>query len=297
MRIQHLAKIIGVTTSEIEKFFLSDYPQEDFTVNKKLNDTQLNAILHHFGKNLNDLNEVVDDNESTAQDKARIDEQIIDSEFDTKGNLSSKPEEFNTEIQKLTTQNISIEPKIEIIETAETTLHIENGVIKASKVALKGLVIKGKIDLPETKKTIIPVSESSSESIIEKEKKEAKVIPVYQSIEKKQPVVTKKQPSSSLSNTKNKAETAAIKKAKEDQLFQERLTKKKNLIEEKKKAHYAKIKTQQQQKVVKQTKKVVEDKTITEPNSKSTLQNKAISPDIKPQGFWQKFKYWLNGGN
>jgi hypothetical protein len=291
MRIKALSKKLNLPVAEIGRV-LQLNSSENTLVNLKLTDEEVLKVLQTLGKTMEDLDKL---------DEGIEDENTLVEEIVTHNNivvetpiaevLQQKEDEQKNNTEHPIVENKKLEKKqsnVEIVDTGETTLHIVDGVIKAPKVELQGLTIKGKIDLPEKKAP--EVVETKSE---ENTDNSTKVIPVYQP----KPKVKKENKSIEDLKEKNKQkqETLAAKKALEIKRLQEIESKRKAIIEEQKKAHYFENVVAKTQPVKKQNKKKSDKKSVQNPIVEPKLNVSSPKKTNQPKGLWGKFKAWLNG--
>lgn len=163
----------------------------------------------------------------------------------------------------------------------ESSLNIEDGIIRAPKVKVEGIKVVGKIALPEKK-----VKEEEVESTEEGEEKE-------DSAEVKETENSKPVRSRGKSNSKNRKRGSRQKeevsyedkKSREIKKRQEELNKQRELKKKRGKEFY-----ESKMKEIQTTQTKVNDK-------KKITSRKTSSDKIKkekPKSLWGKFKYWLN---
>jgi hypothetical protein len=292
MRVQQLAKALNITVNEIEEFLQEKVDAKYEGPNKKLEEDVVQIIVNKFGPL---PEEKPKKEEKVAEVKAtpKIEEPQVEEnpveESVTEETQKETVEDEDSEASNETEQPVQEEKpvskgKIEIIETEETTLHIEDGVIKAPKIELRGIKVTGKIDLPEKKKPEPKTDEGIEGEVQTEESSEEKIIPEKPKFERK-----KRAPRKTGEKKKKSGPTQAEIRAKED----EKRAKIEAEIEEKKRqAKKDFYKTQVQPKAIANAKKKKKKK-ISEDDKHIAPTPKALKKEA-PKSAIGKFLKWLN---
>lgn len=291
MRVRQLAKDLGITITRLEKFLSNNLEMEQVhNPNLKLEDDAVNKAIAHFG--LKEKPVVSEIKSKISNEKlSTISEDISDNDL----NNEIKSEEIKTpQISVDFPSNIGVDEEkskddiseTKIVETGETTLHIKNGVITAPKVELKGITIKGKIDLPSPK--VVENNEEKNSSIDDdnelkgEKKEEKKIIPVYTPKPKNKKIINK---NSSIPVEPTLQEI----KEKEKAELEKRLAQQKEYQEKIRKEHYFKEIQPKTKKVPKKKKKEAIEK-----NNEVINQESNKIKENEPTSAWGKFIAWLN---
>lgn len=298
MRIQQLAKALNITVSEIEEFLQEKVDAGYDSPNKKLEEDVVQIVLDRFGplpekkvKREEDETPVKREKVIEVEKTEKIIEEASSEETPQENKeetgVAETPNEVPEEKEKIVEEEKSTSPEpkaTEIIDTGETTLHIEDGVIKAPKVDLPGIKVTGKIDLPEPKPKA--TEEESTENDEEKTEasSEEKIIPEKPKFERK-----KRTPRKRPSKRENGPTVAEI-KAKEEA---DRLKREAEIEAKRKKAKKEFYKTYVQPKASKATKKK-DKKKSSDLDQHVAPQPKALQKKEAPKSAWGKFIKWLN---
>lgn len=291
MRVRQLAKDLGITITRLEKFLSNNLEMEQVhNPNLKLEDDAVNKAIAHFG--LKEKPVISEIKSKISNEKlSAISEDISDNDL----NNEIKPEEIKT---TPISDNIPSNKEVEevqskedisgtkLVETGETTLHIKNGVITAPKVELKGITIKGKIDLPSPK--VVENNEEENSTVNDENelkgenKEEKKIIPVYTPKPKKKKII-KKNSSIPIEPTLQEI------KEKEKAELEKRLAQQKEYQEKLRKEHYFKEVQPKTKKVQKKKKKEIVEK-----HNEVINQDNNKVKENEPTSAWGKFIAWLN---
>ncbi len=165
MRLATLAKKVEITPNELKKYLISLDIELDSGSNTKLDNETVTKVLDHFGYN------VSEELESTTPDEEIADEsEVIAIEEEENQVENIRDDESITAVTEEVTEEIgSNGDELEDERREEEREQDETEVIRAPKVSLPGLTVKGKIDLPEPK-----VKEEPTEKTEPKGEKESK---------------------------------------------------------------------------------------------------------------------------
>ncbi len=154
MRLASLARKLQVKPSELREFLTTENIPLPSDSNTKLDEDIVELVYNHFAPELietSDLHpvstsvEAVNDDLPNPTEEQEIDQSISDVEI----KKEAQPKEWSDELEP------TILPLAEGEANQETDTEIEEEepveVIKAPKITLPGLTIKGKINLPEPK--------------------------------------------------------------------------------------------------------------------------------------------------
>lgn len=270
MRLGQLARHLETTPKEIVAYFASKGVDINSHPNSKLSEDQEKEVSEAFGFGISEV-EII---EEATHNEVVTKPEIVASEPEVAAIASTDFPESSSETEEEINDSEEIQKPI-VLSEAESE-HSEPEIIKAPKIALPGLKVVGKIDLPEPKK---PEPKKETESAEEKEAETTdgpKVIRHHRRNGRKR-----------LTEEEREARRLKNKRAKEKRLKRE--AEKRKQLEE---MQVKELKTQHyQQKITKPT-----------PAPKKTKKKAATQTELKdtrpkPKTILGKFWRWLNTWN
>lgn len=220
--------------------------------------------------------EVITESEEVEEEPQNIEETIPQVE-------SNEPEIIKPE-------SAVEEESLTQIETGETVLHLDkDGVIKAPKVALEGIKVMGKIDLPQPKVVEVAPKEEGEE--LKAENAEDNTEPVIEETPKPISKPKKAKPSQDDIDARRAKRIAAQKKA-ENEAFEKELAEKKKKEKEAKRLHYL----EQMKEVAQENKapKAKKKKTPKASPAQEKFDTKHKYENVEDLTTWQKIVKWFN---
>jgi hypothetical protein len=145
MRLGQLARKLALRPSQIVDYLATIQVFPDEGSNARLSDEDTGRIIMHFAPDR--FSEILTKEEKIpepATDSAPLEEPAIETR-------AVEVAETHQEVQRVAVDTMEEKPEV----------------IKAPKVELTGLKVLGKIELPETKKKVVPASESVEEVVAE----------------------------------------------------------------------------------------------------------------------------------
>jgi hypothetical protein len=269
MRLGQLSRKIKVKPQEIVAFVSENF-QEELSIhpNTKIKEEHLVRIEAHF---------------VTAESPESTPEELIQPEepFEVEYSVPKKEEiEFTVELESTQSDEEKNVPasiqNTDLAEPSEDDLNIVDGVIKAPKVAVEGIKVVGKIDLPEPKK------EEEEGDVNNEEDEQIDATAARKKTSQQQS--RKKSQRKSKRNKEGKREISYEEQKKMDlAAYEARKKAQKEAEKKKKQRHYEKqLKNKQAVEKSKKSKK------------KKEAANAAKAIEKQPKTAWGKFIKWLN---
>lgn len=306
MRLAQIARKLKVKTSEVITFVDQKFEDQiQNAPNVKIPDAYVNDIIAHFT--------VIQ--EESIQKEEEVEEEAPLVPTPTKEIHEDEEQEVleinkeNEQHDKVDPENLEEEEQVESDISGDEELNIEDGVIKAPKVEVKGIKVIGKIELPgdlaedtqnDPEEAIEDAEEIQEEKLEKSESEENKgeALKVEEEEPKEEPIIQQKPTKPAKKETKKQdnrnKKRSSLTYEEERNLaqkeYRDELKRKKEIEKKKKKTNYDRLMEERStQNSPKKSKTTKTKKDIPKPAIKV-----AVQKEEEPKTAWGKFIRWLN---